>query len=95
MADIFIWYALKASITGQLISSTAFLKRLRNQKVQETQDNITQLGRQNKATGNKEIYRKLVKERDCLQSVETLAIEKNLLYLNQLSWQNSPKAQGC
>lgn len=34
-----------------------------------------------------------MRERECLKSVETIKIEHNLLYMNQLLWCNSPRSQ--
>lgn len=88
-----MWDALKSTVRGDLISITTALKKEQNRKVARLLDSIAELEAHHKRTGSKKTYLRLLQERECLKSVETTAIEHNLLYLNQLSWQNSLRAQ--
>lgn len=91
--DAIVWDALKSTIRGDIISISTALKKDKESKVAKLMDSIAALEAQYKRSGCKKIYHRLIQERECLKSVETTAIEHNLLYLNQLSWQNSPRSQ--
>lgn len=86
------WDALKATLRGTLISTTTFIKRLRNEEIAKLLSSIAVLEERHKRTGNKTVYTQLQQHCKALEVLETDKIKKNLLYLKQKHWTKSPKA---
>lgn len=73
-----VWDALKITIRDQLISSASFLKNLWRARIQDVLSNIALLEQEHK---RKTTYQNLLKERECLWSLETLDIEEKCYIL--------------
>lgn len=91
-SDIMVWDAMKATMRGSLIAKASQLKKTRQHKIHSMVQNIKRLETIHKETGNAGIYQQLLNEREALRSIETAHIQKNLLYLKQHAWHNSPRA---
>lgn len=68
------------------------MKWIRSEKVTTLQASIKSLEEQHKLTGDTSIYKRLLKERRCLDLLETDRIKTDLLFLKQKQWHQSPKA---
>lgn len=74
------WDALKVTIRGTIISTSAHLKKLREHQLQDILSSIDALEAQFKQTGRAEVYANLLQKRKSLEVLETDAIKKNLIY---------------
>lgn len=87
-----IWDAMKAVVRGAAILTSAAMNKQRQEKRQVIIDEITRLERLHKERGGKKIYTTLQAQRRALEMIESSWVQKNLLYLQQKSWRNSPSA---
>lgn len=86
------WDALKATLRGTIISTSAHLKKLREHQLQELLSSIETLEALHKRTGRVEVYAQLLQKIQSLEILEKDAIKKNLIYLKQKNGQKSPKS---
>lgn len=77
------WDALKATLKGSLISTTAFIKKTRVEEVVNLLSSIKSLEECHKRSGDMDIYKQLQQECRCLELLETEKIKTDLLFLKQ------------
>lgn len=87
-----LWDAMKAVVRGKAISVASAMKRQRREQQWTLLEKIIHLEQLHKRRGGKRLYAKLQAERRALDMLDTKRIQRNLLYLKQRSWRNSPKA---
>lgn len=87
-----LWDAMKGVVHGKASSASAAMRKQRKEQQKQITDNNLRFEKLHKQRGGKKLYDELMAEHRALELLDTNQIQKNLLYLKQRSWRNSPKA---